>query len=82
MTQTHRGPWADSPAAAVEAAMWEVGIAPGEWVECRYGEGSLHVSVDPEHPWEIHTDVAYSEGRDQYKATVRRTKAINRQETT
>jgi hypothetical protein len=71
MADTHRGPWEDSARAAMNAALAEVGVMPGEFLEVQYGEGVKFEPVDPEGR-SISCEVEWSESRQQYKAILRR----------
>ncbi len=76
---SHRGPWADTPAAAVANALAEVKIDPFDFLELEYGsESFLLVPVDPDGKYEIHADLYYSEPREQYKAKLTRQPHIER----
>lgn len=72
MTNFHRGPWADTSEAAIAAALTEVNTTEGQWVRLEYADGFTLVPVDPDHGWEIHVEVKWSEKREQYQAHLRR----------
>jgi hypothetical protein len=67
----HRGPWADSGDAAIDAALNEVRVTRGEYVECQFSEGLRLEPVGADRP-AIDVDVIFSEARDQYRADLRR----------
>jgi hypothetical protein len=68
----HQGPYADSADAAITAALDEVKVTRGEYVECWYSQGLRLEPVDETQETAIAVELFYSEGREQYKATLRK----------
>jgi hypothetical protein len=70
---THRGPWADTIRGARDAALAEGGVATEEYVVCEYSDPLWSKLVPLDESWpELAVEAAYSEARDQFRATVRK----------
>lgn len=67
-SERYVGPWADTHEAAIREAASDVKV--DDWMRLDFSEGARF--VDPEDRWQVDVDVAYSESRDQYRATLTR----------
>jgi hypothetical protein len=73
VSASHRGPWADTPRAAIDAAVEETKFPVDRYVECSLSdEGVVFLPIDDEEEWKMYAEVQYSESRDQYKAVLAR----------
>lgn len=67
----HRGPWQDTQRAAIDDALAEVNVSPGDFIECEYSDGCRMEPIDPGGR-AIDVEVVWSEVRQQFKAILRR----------
>lgn len=68
---TYVGPWQDSSDAAITAALSDVNVSRGEYVECMYSDGFKLEPINADKP-AIDIEVIWSEPRMQYKAKLRK----------
>ena len=67
--KSHRGPWVDNAASAMDAALAEVNVSRAEYVTVEFSGGYTLEPVGADRP-AIGVEVIYSETRDQYRAVI------------